>query len=130
MSESIYINENNKDMFNINIPSFETGAVVPPPPVASTTQQSEFDSFTAKSFVSFGTMAICIVVFLILAFIFKKRNKNKIDEEYTTSQAENEEPETEYIPQPIVSNKKKSYLNTPSSIHKCIKSFLENTKEN
>ena len=68
MNESIQINENNKDMFNINIPSFDAGTEIPSPPVS---QPSEIETFTSKSITSFGTMAICIVLFLVIAFIFK-----------------------------------------------------------
>lgn len=130
MNESITINENNKDMFNINIPSFDTGGAVPPPPVSSAVQTSEFESFTEKSLVSFSTMAICIVIFLIIVFIIKKRNSSAINTEREYKQEQNIENDNDYIHQPIIQNKRKSYLSTPSSIHKCIKSFLENTKEN
>ena len=132
MEVSIQINVNNKDMFNINIPSFDAGTVVPSPPVS---QPSELENFTEKSIVSFGTMAICILLFLVFIFIFKRKRKSSETADYYNEEIENkntnerkEDENNEYkLSQEI---KSKTYLNTPSSIHKCIKSFLENTKEN
>ncbi len=130
MEESIQINENNKDMFNINIPSFDAGMEVPSPP---TSKPSEIESFTSKSLTSFGTMAICIIIFLILIFIFKRKkefintiNYNTENDNNNTINDNKENSEKNFVPQKKIN----SYLNTPSSIQKCIKSFLENTKEN
>ena len=130
MEESIQINENNKDMFNINIPSFDAGMEVPAPPVS---QPTEIESFASKSLISFGTMAICIIIFLILIFIFKRKKEltntityNIENENNDTINNNEETPEKNFVAQKKIN----SYLNTPSSIQKCIKSFLENTKEN
>lgn len=141
----IYIADNSSnDIFNIEIPAFDAGSEIPPPPDSygktSYSQQSEFNDFTGKSFTSFGTMAVCIVIFLIIVFILKKRKTNAniaYEDEtsvYEQQQDENDKIDTEEIPKssivPTVQGlKKSSSLNTPSSIHKCILSFLENTKE-
>lgn len=131
MNNHIYIADNpTDDMFDIVPPSFDTGTALPPPPVK---EASEMDTFMAKSFTSFGVMAICIVVIIILAlFIKKKKNTN---EEFTISNIntnEESKQEEEIIETPIVQTKKRkpSKLRTPNTLNKCIKSFLENTKEN
>ena len=130
MEESIQINENNKDMFNINIPSFDAGTEIPSPPVS---QPSEIETFTSKSITSFGTMAICIVLFLVIAFIFKRKKEFSSNLDYNIeneNQNTIENSQDNNIVSNIASKNRNSYLNTPSSIQKCIKSFLENTKEN
>ena len=130
MNESIQINENNKDMFNINIPSFDAGTEIPSPPVP---QPSEIETFTSKSITSFGTMAICIVLFLVIAFIFKRKKEFSSNLDYNIeneNQNTIENSQDNNIVSNIASKNRNSYLNTPSSIQKCIKSFLENTKEN
>ncbi|HIS88289.1 TPA: hypothetical protein IAA87_02520 [Candidatus Avigastranaerophilus faecigallinarum] len=130
MNESIQINENNKDMFNINIPSFDAGTEIPSPPVS---QPSEIETFTSKSITSFGTMAICIVLFLVIAFIFKRKKEFSSNLDYNIeneNQNTIENSQDNNIVSNIASKNRNSYLNTPSSIQKCIKSFLENTKEN
>lgn len=141
----IYIADNSSnDIFNIEIPAFDAGSEIPPPPDSygktSYSQQSEFNDFAGKSFTSFGTMAVCIVIFLVIVLILKKRKNNAniaYEEEAPVEdkqQDENDKLETEEIPKPSIvppvqGLKKFSSLNTPSSIHKCILSFLENTKE-
>ena len=130
MEESIQINENNKDMFNLNIPSFDTGVEIPSPPVS---EPSEIETFASKSLISFGTMAICIVLFLVIAFIFKRKKEFSSNLDYNIeneNQNTIENSQDNNIVSNIASKNRNSYLNTPSSIQKCIKSFLENTKEN
>ena len=142
----IYVADNNNtDMFDIQIPSFDTGSELPLP-VVSSRQTSEFESFANKSLISFGTMLICIVIFLVIVLIIKKRKSkadyqtNNYQTDYlgvndksakTKSMAEGEMADDTPIPEPAVipQTKKSLNLNTPGSIHKCILSFLENTKE-
>jgi len=131
-NDYIYIADNNNtDMFDIEIPAFDTGSEIPPPPDFQN-QPSEMQNFAAKSFTSFGAMFVCIAIFLIIVWIIKKKkaqtnsvyeNEEEPGENY--EQIEEAEPE-----EPVQAIKKSSNLNTPSSIHKCILSFLENTKEN
>ncbi len=130
MEESIQINENNKDMFNLNIPAFDAGTVVPSPPVS---QPSELETFASKSITSFGTMAICIILFLVVVFILRRKKEASSTLDYNlknVNQNTIENSDVNNTANNISSNNKNSYLNTPSSIQKCIKSFLENTKEN
>ena len=130
MEESIQINENNKDMFNLNIPSFDTGVEIPSPQVS---KPSEIETFASKSLISFGTMAICLVIFLIIAFIFKRKREFSTVQNYdienkNTNTIDNVDKNS--LSNSITYKNINSYLNTPSRIQKCIKSFLENTKEN
>lgn len=147
MSNSIYIAENSKDMFNIDIPAFDAGDVtttVESPAPMPEPQPSEFDFVLNKSLTSFGVTAICIVVFILFALMLKK--KNPVEESYVPHVSRTVEPKK----QPIevkeeiqqeedrtaehalyrYSSKKRSSLSTPTSINRCIRAFLENTKEN
>ncbi len=129
MNNYIYIADNpNDDMFVLP-PSFDTGAELPPPPVS---EPSEMDTFMTKSFTSFGVMAICIVAILLVAFIVKKRKANEtIYDNYELNTNEEQKEEQNIEPQPIQTRKRKaSKLRTPNTLNKCIKAFLENTKEN
>ncbi len=128
-NDYIYIADNNNtDMFDIEIPAFDTGSEIPPLPDIQN-EQSEMQSFAAKSFTSFGAMFICIAIFLIIVLIIKKK-KSKTDSVYEKEETSDENYEQmEETEEPVVAITKSSNLNTPSSIHKCILSFLENTKE-
>lgn len=146
MNNSIYIAENNKDMFNIDIPAFDAGDVsnyVETPASMPEPQPSEFDFVMNKSLTSFGAMAICIVVFILFALMLKK--KKPVEEVYTPpveikNDTKNYEREVREEVSPEENNneatlyryssKKRSSLSTPTSINRCIRAFLENTKEN
>ena len=78
-------------------------------------------------------MAICIVLFLVIALIFKRKKEFSSTQDYNVeneNQNTMEKSQGNNIGNNIASKNRNSYLNTPSSIQKCIKSFLENTKEN
>ena len=144
MSNSIYIASNNKDMFSIQIPTFDSGAistgtVAPEKNVSS----SEMGFVASKSLISFGVMFICILIFIIFALLFK--NAKKVEprqrqmperKRYYSEKVRQEQIETDYEEPKSENNlyrnssKKRSSLSTPNSINKCIRAFLENTKEN
>ena len=67
--------DNSKDIFNIDIPAFDSGAM-PTRTVApdKNVYRSEYDAVANKSFISFGVMLLCILIFLFFVFIFKKRD--------------------------------------------------------
>ena len=133
-----------KDIFNIEIPTFDTGAistgtVAPEKNVSS----SELGFVANKSLISFGIMFICILVFVILALLFKNakkveprqrqvpERKRYYSEKVRQERVENvyEEPKNENHLYRN-SSKKRSSLSTPTSVNKCIRLFLENTSEN
>ena len=136
--------DNSKDIFNIDIPAFDSGAmatrtVVPDENV----YRSEYDAVANKSFISFGVMLLCILIFLFFVFIFKKRQSSQNvsvpspeRRKYSYENQNAEQIENRYVaeekeqPSYRYNSKKRSSLSTPTSINKCIKSFLENTKEN
>ena len=144
MNDPIYIEPNSDEIIDIDVPTFDTGAVesgtlVP----VSNVNTNEMNVVANKAFVSFGTMLLCIVIFLVFAYFFKKKNFSELFyhfqtklQEYIPSKGTSEEIESteqkqsvktsQYSPRP----KKRSTLNTPTSISKCIRAFLENTKEN
>ena len=71
-------------------------------------------------------MAICIVFILLAALIIKKfKTAPAAEVEYIP---ELTDEQTEYIQSPS-HKRSNSKLSTPSSIHKCILSFLDITKE-
>ena len=143
MNNSIYISANSKDMFNIEIPTFDSGAIatssVAPEKFVT---HSEFDVVANKSLISFGVMLVSIVVFLIIVLIFKNKKQPVVEPKqfnerrrYHSEKVHNGrvEQEQEELKENTIyrhSSKKRSSLSTPTSINKCIKSFLENTKEN
>ncbi len=146
----ILIAENNTDMFENDVQVFEPTAEIPEasnqtelpslPEVPASTytasempKNSEMQTVAQKAMISFGVMTLCIVFILLIAFIIKKRSgiisTDNYEEYKETETAKKEETQPEYIQSPVRKNKI-SKLNTPSSIHKCIISFLEITKEN
>lgn len=146
MSNSIYISANSKDMFNIEIPTFDSGAIATSYVAPETSvSQSEFDVVANKSLISFGVMLVCILIFLVIAFLFKNKKQSVVESKhipekrrynYNSEKVHTERVEQEYE-QPENENmlyrhgsKKRSSLSTPNSINKCIRAFLENTKEN
>ncbi len=154
-SQIILIAENGVDMFDKNVQlenvfpkeeSVQYNAPVtelPELPSAQPTQFTEYVPQTQqnpvkkeagviaeKAFISFGTMLICIALFIVIALFFKKKQTQNQQDIYTYKEPEkvqNDEPE--YIQSPV-RKIKTSKLNTPTSIHQCILSFLEITKEN
>lgn len=145
MNNSIYIASNNKDMFNIEIPRFDSGAVttgsVAP---ESNSSYSEFGVVANKSIISFGVMIFCIFIFLLFVFIFKNSKKTQVPQrqiqerrKYNTQERVCVEQSEEIYEQRQNetalyrhNSKKRSSLSTPTSINKCIRAFLENTREN
>ena len=140
MNNSIYIAQNNKD--TLNIPSFDTGAISAAinTPVPSDTGFDESGlSDNSTFFLSF--IFILFVVFLILAFVFRKKSNDTEIKYNTNSRRERREYVREVAQEQVVeqsektslyrhSSNKKTSLSTPTSINKCIRAFLENTKEN
>ncbi len=139
--ENDNINANNPvdvDMFDIEIPKLNTISEVPPlPNVEPTPAKTEIEHIADKSFISFGTMFICIAIILIFAFIYKKRKEARQiqiqEEEDNTSVEETESDDKEEISEqeekPAYSPRKRhTTLSTPESISKCIKAFLDITK--
>ena len=141
MNNTIYI-ANDNDNFSIDIPSFDVGATS----TGYVESQHQYDSEVSsnKTLTSFSVMAICIVVFVIFVLLLRKRNVQQ--EEYepivsgkierrekveNKSQEQNNDVEERSETALYRHNsKRRSSLSTPSSINKCIKAFLENTKEN
>lgn len=145
MSSSIYIAENNKDMFNIDIPAFDAGDVstsVETPASVPETQPTELNLFLDKSLTSFGVMVICIVVFILFAMMLKKKKpiedvyvppvRNTVEHKRQINEVQEEQVVEDRNDMTLYhhSSKKRSSLSTPTSINRCIKAFLENTKEN
>ena len=133
--------ENDIQVLEPPVPEYDNSHELPELPAAEPAvyygteepPKTEMQTIAHKAFISFGLMAVFIVLILLFAFFYKKRKEareEEIYEEYqTTEQAKTEEAEPEYIQSPV-RKIKSSKLNTPSSIHKCIVSFLEITKEN
>lgn len=145
MNNSIYISANSKDMFNIEIPKFDSGAVTTSSVAPeSNSLSSEFGVVANKSVISFGVMIFCILFFLLLVFIFKNSKKTQISQrqiperrKYNTQERISVEQREEIYEQQRNetalyrhSSKRRSSLSTPTSINKCIRAFLENTREN
>ena len=143
MNNSTYISANSENMFDIAIPTFDSGAistssVAPEKNVSS----SEFSVVANKSLISFGVMLVCIIVFLIFVLLFKNKKQEVVEykqpperKRYQEEKNRNEQVIEEYeqYQEHSVyrhSAKKRSSLSTPTSINKCIKAFLENTREN
>ncbi len=116
---------------------FESAGEIPPLPENAETvettespqmqEHSEASFIMEKLFISFGALLICIVIFIVLAFIFKRKlaDKNKIypDENVSPQSEDNSQSEDNYeddIP---------TVLSTPAGINKCIRAFLENTRD-
>ncbi len=132
MNNHIYIADNpTDDMFNSIAPSFDTGSIeLSPPPAGS--ESTEMDTFVSKSFTSFGVMAICIIVILLVALIIKKRKTTEetfVSSDFNNTEQTNQEQQAEAQPMQI-KRRRNSKLRTPNTLTKCIKAFLENTKEN
>ena len=146
MNNSTYISANSENMFDIAIPTFDSGAIstgsVAPEKNVST---SEFSVVANKSLISFGVMLVCIIVFLIFVLIFKNKKQEVVEYKqsperkgYQEEKNRNEQVIEEYEQYEQYqehsvyrhSSKKRSSLSTPTSINKCIKAFLENTREN
>ena len=137
----ILVAENNSvDMFDSDIQVFEQEAEIPELPVVkpnapetySTAEipikkdLKESDLFFAKMGQSLFWLIICIIIFLCIVKFIKNKKLNTVEDE---TEYDSQEFQPEYIQSPIRKNKS-SKLNTPSSIHQCILSFLEITKEN
>lgn len=142
MKDSIYIAQNNKDTLNLNIQSFDTGAISTAinTPVQNDVVFDENDISNNSTFF-LSIIFVIFVVFLILAFVFRKKN-NVVEPKYNaSSRRERREYVREVSSDEVTeqrektslyrhSSNKKTSLSTPTSINKCIRAFLENTKEN
>ncbi len=120
MYNIIYIADNDIDIMDIPISEYDTTSEIPAEPVNKDTG-SEVSFLAGKLFVSFGTLLICIAVFIVFAFLLKKKiapTESEIVYE-ETGPMESEE---------VLERKSPTTLNTPSSINKCIRTFLENTR--
>ncbi len=116
------------DMFDTTIPPVEeTNSEIPVLPDVELPQvQSEMQTVVQKSFISFGVTGLIIVAILIAALIIKKfKTAPAPNVEYIPELTDEQE---EYI-QNSVQKRSTSKLSTPSSVHKCILSFLDITKE-
>ena len=125
MLNVIYIANNEADVVDIPITEYDAVAEVQQNS-ASNKAPSELSFVAGKLFVSFGALLICIAIFLVLAFLYKRKlakNSGVVeDEDFPLAEEE--------LPQPKVQvQSSASTLNTPSSVNKCIRSFLENTRD-
>ncbi|MCD7740246.1 MAG: hypothetical protein LUH11_02740 [Candidatus Gastranaerophilales bacterium] len=130
MINTIYIAENNIDsMFEIETPEYNTETEALPPLPDDTAQSSELAFMVNKSFISFGTMIICIIIIIAAAFIIKNRKQTKDASAHEIFAQEDSDlinnDSSEYITKPQQNNK----FSTSGSIHNCILSFLERTKD-
>ena len=118
MHKIIYIAENETDLMGLPINSNNINEVKEG--VVGNRANSEASFLVGKLVISFGSLIICIVLFLIFMLIWKKRiNDKEESKDYKTEIFENEEETEEKDP---------INLNTPKNINKCIRTFLENTK--
>lgn len=125
MLNVIYIANNEADVVDIPISEYEAVAEVQQNS-ASNKAPSELSFVAGKLFVSFGALLICIAIFLVLAFLYKRKltkTSGIIDDAGFPL-------EKEELPQPKAQvQSSASTLNTPNSLNKCIRSFLENTRD-
>lgn len=125
MLNVIYIANNEADIVDIPITEYDALAEVQQNS-ASNKAPSELSFVAGKLFVSFGALLICIAIFLVLAFLYKRKltkNSGGVDD-VDFPLAEEEVP-----PQKVQLQSNASTLNTPNSVNKCIRSFLENTRD-
>ena len=125
MLNVIYIANNEADVVDIPITEYDAVAEVQQNS-ASNKAPSELSFVAGKLLVSFGALLICIAIFLVLAFLYKRKlakNSGVVeDDDFPLAEEE--------LPQPKVQvQSSASTLNTPSSVNKCIRSFLENTRD-
>ncbi len=133
MHNIILIAENmpNEDLNGLPVIEYQNGPDIPPLPENAKTVEtvetvetpaqnhSEMSFVLQKLFLSFGALLICIAIFIVLAYFFK-RKVSPNDEVYTEeAPSQPEEDFEDEIP---------SVLNTPGNINKCIRTFLENTR--
>ena len=125
MLNVIYIANNEADVVDIPITEYDAVAEVQQNS-ASNKAPSELSFVAGKLFVSFGALLICIAIFLVFAFLYKRKlakNPGVVEKVDFPLAAEE-------VPQPKVQvQSNASALNTPNSVNKCIRSFLENTKD-
>lgn len=142
MNKAIYIAQNNNDTFNFNIPAFDTGAISTAinTPVSNEVQVEE--NVPNNSFFFLSIILVIFVVCVILAFLYRKKTQEEPKNYYRNAKkyqrVEPKETVQSYTPEEPReknslyrhSSNKKTSLSTPTSINKCIRAFLENTKEN
>ena len=142
MNKSIYIAQNNKDTFDFNIPAFDTGAISAAINTPVSNEVVSKDETPENSGVFLGFIFIIFIVCVVLAFCFRKKKPEEEKQYYSSKRKERREYVREVPQEHIVeepkdkttlyrhSSNKKTSLSTPTSINKCIRAFLENTKEN
>lgn len=136
MNNPIYIAENNKDMFNIDIPKVQKGT--------ETTESQlpllkylnpEVQYVLEKSSISYGILIILVICVVIIGIIIKNKRKNKYsthtytpntttNQDYEEFVANNQSNQNVYRK----SAQKRGNLYTPNNINECIRKFLERTK--
>lgn len=126
-------NTDSSDLFNnnIEIPAFDAGTSVP-------AQSAENTNFNETNFLPFTIIISVSVLLIVVAIImFTKRLKekqlNKINEDIQVRRqikAEVKGNKKEDIPQSleIKTKKEASNFSTPTNLDKCIRLFLENTR--
>ncbi|MCD7780653.1 MAG: hypothetical protein LUH05_08290 [Candidatus Gastranaerophilales bacterium] len=129
MFKVVYIAENSNDLFEEGIPEYitETEEL---PSLPQEALPSELGFIGNKLLISFGALAVCIAIILILAIIFKNKKQNSDASAHEIFADEEAEINNSEISDSKYSIEKKNRnVNTFSSIHKCITTFLEKTKD-
>jgi hypothetical protein len=125
-------NNNHQPQDNFSQNDYQATSEIPALPAVTPERPSEIQTIMDKSSISFGILAIIIICILLFAFIYKKtRPAKQYKFEETEEEDFKENLETEVHVQEKVKPKKNkvSNLNTPGTIHNCIMSFLDITKE-
>ena len=131
-NNSEYQNQDFNQDFSQNN-NFDTTSEIPALPAVTPERPNEMQTVMEKSSISFGVLALIIVFILLAAYLFKKFSSKK-QYKYTYDEPEedfkqNLDNEKHMQPQVRERKRKGAKLNTPASIHQCIVSFLEITKE-
>ncbi len=119
--------DNNLDLFNTVIPELPSDTKeninrTEVQEVAFPKENSGEFSFVAGKFaLAFCVMILCALFICSVLYFIKKKGKTANLEEFYSQNAGNIK---------IKKNKKKSNLNTPSTIKQCIHLFLDITKKN
>lgn len=107
-----YVAENN-DLFNIEIPEFET-EVIEPPSVSTNIEVNSVNNSYKDNFVSYSIIVFCtLLVIIIFLFLKKLSSHNDISSNKNTKK---------------YGKNAKNKLGTPNNIEECVQAFLERTK--
>ncbi len=129
MNNTVYLAENNAEFEIVEIQEpeeYNTETEQLPPLPEEAMNSSELAFVANKSLVSFGTMAICIIIILICAFILKNKKQNK-DASAHEIFADDEMDASNNKSSDLRKKSQKTIVS--SSIHNSILSFLEKTKD-